>query len=68
MGITIRLLIELVFIKSSNEFTDRFTWRVSGLLVELITSDINMATDVGWEHYDIKPALFSPFAFREWTE
>ena len=41
------LLIELEFIKTSNEVTDRFTWWFDGLLVELIATNVNTDTDVG---------------------
>jgi hypothetical protein len=41
------LLIELVFIKTINEITDRFTWWFDGLLVELIATNVNTDADVG---------------------
>jgi hypothetical protein len=56
--------MEFLFIKSSNEVTDRFTWWFSGLLVELIVSNVNIGADVGWEHqHETKPPLSGPVCF-----
>jgi hypothetical protein len=58
-----------VFIKSSNEVTDTFTWWFSRLLVELIANNVNIEAGVGWEQQsDVKPPLSAPVPVRKWSE